>query len=179
MIELVVVLLVVLLLGTALLHGPRFGSSRDVHAAAQLVRAEILRTIARADAVQGEAVFYVDPSVDAESRGGFIALAGPSGTSTDTIPPERRPRSGLRGGAQWGWGTVTAAPDGGAPIAMPGTIRCQVGRACSVNGRDRVVLYLTHARNPDAVDAIVIGADLTVQLLHHQPGTGRWVAELR
>jgi prepilin-type N-terminal cleavage/methylation domain-containing protein len=176
LIELLIALLVVLLLGSALLHGPKHGSTRDVHAAAQLVRAEMQRAIARADAMQGEAVFYVDPAAVGETRGGFVALAGPPGTSRDTVAAAR---AGLRNGAQWGWGNVTTAPDGGTPLVMPGTIRCQAGQACIVNGRDRVVLYLTHARNPDAVDAVVLWPDLSVQLLHFQPGTGRWVAELR
>lgn len=179
LIELVVVLLVVLLLGTALLHGPKYGSPRDVHAAAQLMRAEMQRAIARAEAMQGEAVFYVDPAIVGEDRGGFVALAGPAGTTRDTLSVPAAARSGLRSGAQWGSGNVSTAPDGGAPRPMPGTIRCQVGRPCTVNGRDRVVLYLTHARNPHAVDAVVLWPDLTVQLLHYQPGTGRWIAELR
>lgn len=180
LIEVVVVLLIVMLLG-ALLHGPRQGSSRDVHAAAQLVRAEMQRAIARADAVQGEVVFYVDPAVIGKSRGGFVALAGPAGTTKDTLPgpAAAAARSGLLNGAQWGPGNATTAPDGGPPLPMPGTVRCAVGRACTVNGRDRVVLYVTHARNPDAVDAIVLWSDLTVHLLHHQPGTGRWISELR
>jgi type II secretory pathway pseudopilin PulG len=181
LIELVVVLLVVMLLGSALLHGPRHGSPRDVHAAAQLVRAEMRRAIARADAIQGEAVFYIDPSVVGPSRGGFTALAGPEGTTRDTLSgtSAAAARSGLLNGAQWGSGNATTAPDGGSPLQIPGTIRCRVGRPCTINGKDRVVLYLTHARNPDAVDAVVLWSDLTVHLLHFQPGTGRWISELR
>src|SRR4051812_7400221 len=93
LIELVIVLLVVTILAGALLQGPSLGSPRDVRAAAELVRAETLRAIARAEAVEGEAVFYVDPRVDAESRGGFFALAGPPGTTWDTLrgsPPAER-----------------------------------------------------------------------------------------
>jgi prepilin-type N-terminal cleavage/methylation domain-containing protein len=179
LVELLVVLAVAMILGAALLQGPRLGSPRDVQAAAQLVRGEMLRAIARAEAVEGEAVFYVDPAADAQSRGGFIALAGPPGTTRDTLagsPPAER--SGLRQGAQWGWGNVTVGPDGLPPALMPGTIRCRIGRPCVVNGRDHVVLYVTHARNPDAVAAVVLWADLTVQLLHFQPATGRWIPEL-
>ena len=180
LIELVVVLVVVMILGAALLRGPRPGSARTVHAAAQLVRAEMLRAIARADALEGEVVFYVDPAVDGQSRGGFIALAGPPGTTRDTLagsPPEER--TGLRGGTQWGWGSVTVGPDGLPPTRMPGTIRCRVGRACTPGGSDHVVLYLTHARSPETVDAVILWSDLTVQLLHYQPATGRWTPALQ
>ena len=180
LVELVIVLLVATIVAAALLQGPTLGSWRDVRAAAELVRAEMLRAIAQAEAVEGEAVFYVDPRIDSDGRGAFLALAGPPGTTRDTLrgspPPER---SGLRQGAQWGWGNATLGPDGAAPTLMPGTVRCRVGQPCRVNGRDHVVLYLTHARNADAVEAVVLWADLTVQLLHYQPATGRWIADLR
>jgi type II secretory pathway pseudopilin PulG len=180
LIELVVVLLVAMILGAALLRGPKLGSPRDVHAAALMVRGEMLAAIARAEAEEGEAVFYVDPAADGDSRGGFIALAGPPGTTRDTLSPATpSPRAGLLHGAQWGWGSATTGPDGLAPARMPGTIRCQAGRTCVLGGRDHVVLYVTHAMNPDAVDAIVLWADLTVQLLHFQPATGRWISGLQ
>lgn len=180
LIEVLVVLVVALILGTALLKGPSLGSVRDVHAAAQLVRGEMLRAIARADALEGEIVFYVDPAVIGGSRGGFLALAGPPGTTRDTLagsPP--RAWSGLTAGAQWGSGSATVGPDGQPPSRMPGTIRCRVGRACSFGGGDHVVLYVTHARDPEAVDAVILWSDLTVQLLHFQPATGRWTPALQ
>lgn len=180
LIELVVVLLVAMILGAALLRGPKLGSTRDVHAAALMVRGEMLAAIARADAQEGEAVFYVDPAADGDSRGGFIALAGPPGTTRDSLSPSApSPRAGLLRGAQWGWGSATTGPDGLAPAQMPGTIRCRAGSTCALGGSDHVVLYVTHARDPDAVDAIVLWADLTVQLLHFQPATGRWINGLQ
>jgi prepilin-type N-terminal cleavage/methylation domain-containing protein len=180
LIELVVVLLVALLLGAALLHGPKLGSPRDVHAAALMVRAEMLAAIARAEAQEGDAVFYVDPAAEGESRGGFIALAGPPGSTRDTLSGSApSPRAGLLHGAQWGWGSAPAGPDGLPPARMPGTIRCRAGLTCELGGTDHVVLYLTHARNPHAVDAIVLWADMTVHLLHFQPATGRWVDGLQ
>ncbi|HEU4557579.1 MAG TPA: prepilin-type N-terminal cleavage/methylation domain-containing protein [Longimicrobium sp.] len=180
LIEVLAALLVAMVLAAALLQGPTLGNARDVHAAAQLVRSEMLRAVARAEAVEGEVVFHVDPSTLGGSRGGFIALAGPPGTTRDTLagsPPAER--HGLRDGAQWGWGNVTTGPDGRRPSPMPGTIRCRIGRPCIVNDTEPVVLYVTHARDPETVDAVVLWADLTVQLLHYQPATGRWIPELR
>jgi type II secretory pathway pseudopilin PulG len=180
LIEVVVVLLVAMILGAALLHGPKLGSPRDVHAAALMVRGEMLAAITRAEAQEGEAVFYVDPAVDGDSRGGFTALAGPPGTTRDTLSPAQpSPRAGLLHGAQWGWGSATAGPDGLPPAQMPGTIRCRAGASCALGASDHVVLYVTHARNPDAVDAIVLWADMTVQVLHFQPATGRWTNGLQ
>ena len=135
LIELVVVLLVAMILGAVLLRGPKLGSARDVHAAALMVRGEMLAAIARAEAQEGEAVFYVDPAAEGASRGGFIALAGPPGTTRDTLSPAAlSPRAGLLHGAQWGWGSATAGPDGLAPAQMPGTIRCRsTGCTCSAS----------------------------------------------
>ena len=173
LIELLVMMLAVLIGISLSLRGPQPVSPRLVHRQAQAVRAEMLRALAEAEAYQGDAVFYVDPSVTGTRRGRFLALAGPPGTTRDTLPPDAG-WIDLEEGVQWGWGDATTGPEGSPPVRMLGTIRCTYESACDLAGLPRATLYLTHARDPFNVEAIVLSQDGDVQLLHFHPASGRW-----
>lgn len=177
LIEVLVVMVVVLVASTLWLRGPRQVSPRQVHGQAQRIRAVMLRALAEAEGVGGDAVFYVDPAVSGQHRGRFMALSGPPGTTRDTLPTD----SGwvdLAEEVQWGWGSVTAGPDGAPPVRMPGTIRCTREAGCDLAGREHATLYLTHARDSLSVGAVVLARGGNVQLLHYRPGSRTWSPSL-
>ncbi|HEX7242464.1 MAG TPA: prepilin-type N-terminal cleavage/methylation domain-containing protein [Longimicrobiaceae bacterium] len=179
LIELMAVMLVVLIATSLWLRGPQPVSPRQVHGYAQLVRAGMTRALAEAGGRQGDAVFYLDPAVVGGRRGRFLALAGPAGTTRDTLPADHDGWLELLEDVQWGWGSAAAGPDGAPPARMPGTIRCTADGGCDLGGREQATLYLTHARDSLSVEAVVLSRGGNVQIFHFQAGTRRWTPSLQ
>jgi type II secretory pathway pseudopilin PulG len=178
LVELMIVMIAIGILSGMILRGPDPGQFRRVHGEAQALRAAMVAALVSARAEEGDAVFYVDPTPSGTARGRFLALTGPPGTVRDTLPGGAAWKT-LEGGVQWGWGVATTAPGGGAPLPMLGTVRCEGGASCWLGGRSSAVYYLTHARQPASVDAVVLTTEGDVQLFHLEPGTGRWIPGLR
>lgn len=177
LLELVIAMFIILLGLGIWMKGTHTVSPRVVHSPAQIVRTRMVESLARMHSHGGDAVFYVDPATSGDVRGRFLAVAGPVGIDR-TTPGAAEAWVDLTGGAQWGWGSASAAPSGGAPSGIPGTVRCNAHTGCELGALDRVTYYLTHNRDPWVVEAIVLTKDMDVQLYHYQNGTGRWITRL-
>lgn len=177
LIEVVFALLIVLTVMAALHRGPPPDSSREVMSEARMIRGMMLAALARAEAEQGEAVFYADATRVADVGGRFLAVAGPTGVDSLTATALWHI---LKRGVQWSSGQATATPFG-EPLTdarIPAAVRCGAG-GCGLGEREVVTYYVSHRFDGRAVAALTVTPEGSVQLYQRNASSGGWEVAAR
>ncbi|CAA9353574.1 MAG: hypothetical protein AVDCRST_MAG68-3841 [uncultured Gemmatimonadetes bacterium] len=175
MIEAMVVALVLVALTSVALASNRENPHRLVYHQAQQLRARITEAVSRAEARGGDALLLADASFAGDSRGRFLAAPDTAGVpETEVAGREWTP---LGAGTQWGAGSAVSGPLGDSTAGVPRLVRCPAGGGCAVGTRGALTYYLTHARDPSAVAAVVLTPDGIAHLYRYLPGTSTWSTE--
>jgi type II secretory pathway pseudopilin PulG len=174
-IEAMVVALVLVALTSVALASNRENPHRLVYHQAQQLRARIAEAVSRAEASGGDALLLADASFTGDARGRFLAASDTAGIAeTEVASREWTP---FTAGTQWGAGSAVTGPLGDATAGVPRLVRCSAGRGCAMGARGALTYYLTHARDPSAVAAVVLTPDGTAHLYRYLPHTGVWSTE--
>lgn len=175
MIEALVVALVLVALTSVALASNRESPHRLVYHQAQQLRARIAEAVSRADARGGDALLLADASFAGDARGRFLAASDSAGVPEAEVAA--REWTPLVAGTQWGAGSAAAGPLGDATAGVPRLVRCSAGRGCAVGTRGTLTYYLTHARDPSAVAAVVLTPDGIAHLYRYLPSADGWSTE--
>jgi type II secretory pathway pseudopilin PulG len=175
MIEVLVVALVIVALTAVALAPNRENPHRLVYRQAQQLRARITEAVARAEARGGDALLLADASISAGARGSFLAASDTAGIPEAEIAA--REWTPLASGTQWGAGSAVSGPLGDSVGGIPRLVRCSAGGGCDVGARGALTYYVTHAREPSAVAALVLTPDGIAHLYRYLPATDSWSTE--
>jgi hypothetical protein len=172
MIEVMVVALVIVALTAVALAPNRENPHRLVYHQAQQLRARISEAVSRADGRGGDALLLAHAS---SSGGSFLAASDTTGVQEAEIAG--REWMPLGAGTQWGAGSATTGPLGDSVGGVPRLVRCSAGHGCGVGARGALTYYITHARDPSAVAAVVLTPDGIAHLYRYLPAADAWSTE--
>jgi hypothetical protein len=175
MIEAMVVALVLVALTSVALASNRENPHRLVYHQAQQLRARISEAVSRAEASGGDALLLADASFTGDTRGRFLAASDTAGVAETEVAS--REWTALTAGTQWGKGSAASGPLGDTTDGVPRLVRCSAGRGCAMGARGALTYYLTHARDPSAVAAVVLTPDGIAQPYRYIPGAAAWSTE--
>ncbi len=170
------VALVLVVLTAVALAPNRENPHRLVHHQAQQLRARITEAVARAEARGGDALLLADAAVSGDARGSFLASSDTAGVpEAEIVGREWLP---LGAETQWGAGSATLGPLGDSVGGVPRLVRCAAARGCGVGARGALTYYVTHARDPSAVAAVVLTPDAIAHLYRYVPASDAWTTEV-
>lgn len=175
MIEVMVVALVLVALTAVALAPNRENPHRLVYRQAQQLRARISEAVSRAEARGGDALLLADASLSGGARGSYLTASDTAGVSEAEVAG--REWTPLAAGTQWGVGSAVTGPLGDSVGGIPRLVRCSAGRGCGVGANGALTYYVTHARDPSAVAALVLTPDGTAHLYRYLPAAAAWSTE--
>jgi prepilin-type N-terminal cleavage/methylation domain-containing protein len=177
LIEMAIVLVIVVLLGSRSLAAPRPSAQKEARATSLRMRAMLVASLAEAELVNGEVIVKAEAVAVGDTGGRFLALAGAVGVTPSDDPAAEWLE--LDHGQVWRAGSATADPMG-APTDgnVPGTIRCSAEQ-CETGDSPYVVYYVGHARAHRVGWAVVLTREREVLLFGWNPARNAWEAGAR
>lgn len=170
--ELILVISVVGILGGLFLVALRPDAHASVEAEARGMAAALRAAVEQASAREGEMVMEVSTTPVGSDHGRYLALAGAEGVSASSVEPSAWYL--IEGDLRWGPGSATTGPTGlPTDAGIPHRVRCDAERRCWIAG-GIALYYLTRATDPEAVYAVSLTEDATVQVHRYEAGTATW-----
>jgi prepilin-type N-terminal cleavage/methylation domain-containing protein len=177
LIEMAIVLVIVVLLGSRFISAPRPSPQKEARATALRMRAMLVAALSQAELEHGEVIVKAEAAPTGDIRGRFLALAGSVGVTPTDDPVADWIE--LDHGQIWRSGSATLDPMG-VPTdgKVPGTIRCSAEQ-CETGDGAYVVYYVGHFRSPFVGWSVVLTRDREVLLFGWNPVRAAWEAGAR